>query len=143
LLLTRTTLNLQSFMGAIMAVGVATANAILLVTFAERARREGMNAADAGIEGATSRIRPILMTSAAMVVGMLPMAFGIGEGGDQTSPLGRAVVGGLLAGTAATLFMLPAVFAAVMDNASRQSSSLDPFDDQSRHYAAAAGAEHV
>jgi multidrug efflux pump subunit AcrB len=134
LLVTGTTLNLQSFMGAIMAVGVATANAILMVTFAERARVEGMSARDAGVEGARSRIRPILMTSAAMIAGMIPMALGFGEAGDQTAPLGRAVIGGLAAGTLTTLLILPAVFAVVMGGAGKQSASLDPFDPASpRH----------
>jgi len=131
LLLTGTTLNLQSFMGAIMAVGVAVANAILLVTFAERERRGGMPAADAASEAARSRARPILMTSAAMVAGMLPMALGVGEGGDQTAPLARSVVGGLLASTAATLFVLPAVFALVMGGSEARSASLDPYDPES------------
>src|SRR5205823_11232330 len=82
--ITGTTANLQSFMGAIMAIGVAVANAILLVTFAERARLSGLSARDAAIEGARSRLRPILMTSAAMIAGMFPMALGLGESGDQT-----------------------------------------------------------
>ena len=80
-----------------MAVGVAMANAILLVTFAERAARGGRSAAEAGVEGARHRLRPILMTSCAMIAGMVPMALGLGEGGDQTAPLGRAVIGGLAA----------------------------------------------
>jgi multidrug efflux pump subunit AcrB len=134
LLATRTTLNLQSFMGSIMSVGVATANAILLVTVAERARLGGMSARDAGVAGAESRVRAILMTSFAMIAGMIPMALGLGEGGDQTAPLGRAVIGGLIAATATTLFVLPAVFALVMGGAGRASASLDPFDpDSSRH----------
>jgi multidrug efflux pump subunit AcrB len=135
LLLTRTTLNIQSFMGAIMAVGVAVANAILLVTFAESYRREGMSAVDAGIEGARTRVRPILMTSLAMMAGMTPMALGFGQGGDQTAPLGRAVIGGLLASTLATLTLLPAVFALVMGRASTRSASLSPTDPESRYYA--------
>jgi multidrug efflux pump subunit AcrB len=130
---TGTTLNLQSFMGAIMAVGVATANAILLVTFAERARTGGASAADAGAAGATARARAIIMTSCAMIAGMVPMALGLGEGGDQTAPLGRAVIGGLLAGTLTTLFVLPAVFALAMGRANTASPSLDPFDPASRH----------
>jgi multidrug efflux pump subunit AcrB len=134
LLLTRTTLNVQSFMGAIMAVGVAVANAILLVTFAERHRVEGAAAAEAGVEGARGRVRPILMTSCAMVAGMVPMALGLGEGGDQTAPLGRAVIGGLLASTVATLFVLPAVFALLMGWGRARSASLDPFDPASRHF---------
>lgn len=134
LLLTGSTINLQSFMGAIMAVGVATANAILLVTFAERARVKGRSAREAGVEGAASRLRPILMTSAAMIAGMAPMAIGLGEGGDQTAPLGRAVIGGLLAATITTVLILPAVFALVMGRTPAQSVSLNPFDPNSRHY---------
>ena len=134
LLATGTTLNLQSFMGSIMAVGVATANAILLVTFAERARLGGMTARDAAVEGARTRVRPILMTSCAMIAGMVPMALGLGEGGEQTGPLGRAVVGGLAAGTLTTLLVLPAVFALAMGGAGRASASLDPFDPASPHH---------
>jgi len=128
---TGTTLNIQSFMGAIMAVGVAVANAILLVTFAERSRLEGANARDAAIEGARSRLRPILMTSTAMIAGMVPMALGLGEGGAQTAPLGRAVVGGLAAATVATLLVLPPLFSLVQARAHRRSASLDPTDPQS------------
>jgi multidrug efflux pump subunit AcrB len=126
--LTGTTLNIQSFMGAIMAVGVAVANAILLVTFAERARVAGAAPGAAAVEGAASRLRPILMTSAAMIAGMLPIAIGFGEGGEQTAPLGRAVVGGLAVATLATLLVLPAVFALVQARAGRRSVSLDPDD---------------
>ena len=126
--LSRTTLNLESFMGAIMAIGVAVANAILLVTFAERSRLSGATSLDAAMEGASSRLRPILMTSLAMIVGMLPMAFGIGEGGGQTAPLGRAVIGGLAFSTMATLLVLPGIFALVRAKASRSSPSLDPDD---------------
>jgi multidrug efflux pump subunit AcrB len=131
LALTGTTLNIQSFMGAIMAIGVAVANAILLATFAERSRMAGQTAAVAAVEGAHSRLRPILMTSFAMVAGMLPLAIGFGEGGEQTAPLGRAVVGGLLAATVATLAVLPAVFAIVRGGATRSSASLDPDDTTS------------
>ncbi|HWN39316.1 MAG TPA: efflux RND transporter permease subunit, partial [Gammaproteobacteria bacterium] len=126
--LTGTTLNIQSFMGTIMAVGVAVANAILLVTFAERSRIAGTSAAGAAADGARSRLRPILMTSFAMIAGMLPLAVGFGEGGEQTAPLGRAVVGGLLAATLATLVVLPAIFAAIQAHAHRRSPSLDPDD---------------
>jgi multidrug efflux pump subunit AcrB len=122
------TLNLQSFMGAIMAVGVAVANAILLVTFAERSRLAGKSSGDAALDGAVSRLRPILMTSLAMIAGMLPMAIGFGESGGQTAPLGRAVIGGLAVATLATLLVLPSVFALVRANASRRSPSLDPDD---------------
>ena len=131
LLLTGTTLNLQSFMGAIMAVGVAMANAILLVTFAERARREGKGGVEAAIDGARHRLRPILMTSCAMIAGMVPLALGLGEGGEQTAPLGRAVIGGLVAATITTLLVLPSLFAVVQTWSGRRSPSLDPDDNQS------------
>ena len=136
LLLTGTTLNLQSFMGAIMAVGVAIANAILFVTFAERARLAGESSTDAAVSGVRARVRPILMTSAAMVAGMVPMATGLGAGGDQSAPLARAVIGGLLASTAATLILLPVVFALLMGGAGRAARSLDPFDPASSHHVA-------
>ncbi|MCX6903664.1 MAG: efflux RND transporter permease subunit, partial [Verrucomicrobia bacterium] len=129
--LTGTTLNIQSFMGAIMAVGVAVANAILLITFAERSRLGGASASEAAVEGARSRLRPILMTSLAMIAGMVPMALGLGEGGQQTAPLGRAVVGGLAVATVATLLVLPAIFALVQARAHRRSASLDPSDPAS------------
>jgi len=133
LLLTGSTLNLQSFMGAIMAVGVATANAILLVTFAEKARISGLSALAAAEAGAQARVRPILMTSCAMIAGMLPMALGLGDGGDQSAPLARAVIGGLALATLCTLFILPALFAFIMGRAGTGSASLNPFDPASRH----------
>ena len=129
---TDTTLNLQSFMGAIMAVGVAIANAILLTTFAERARMEGESAAAAAVTGARTRLRPILMTSLAMIAGMLPMAIGFGEGGQQTAPLGRAVIGGLALATLATLLVLPGVFTLLRARASRQAPSMHPDDAPAR-----------
>jgi multidrug efflux pump subunit AcrB len=133
--LTGTTVNLQSFMGSIMAIGVAVANAILLVTFAEQHRRDdGAEAARAAVEGAKGRLRPILMTSCAMTAGMIPMALGLGEGGEQTAPLARAVIGGLVAATIATLTVLPTVFALVQGWAGRESASLDPDDATSAHY---------
>ena len=139
LLATGTTLNIQSFMGAIMAIGVAVANAILLVTFAERHRRSGEgSAAAAAVEGAQRRLRPILMTSGAMLAGMIPMALALGEGGEQTAPLGRAVIGGLVAATVTTLLVLPAVFAAVQARSSTRSASLDPADPESPHFSPAA-----
>jgi multidrug efflux pump subunit AcrB len=131
LLLSGTTLNLQSFMGAIMAIGVAVANAILLITFAEECRCAGNTAMASGIQGAKTRLRPILMTSMAMIAGMIPMALGLGEGGGQTAPLGRAVIGGLLFATAATLLVLPVVFATVQGRANTTSPSLDPDDPNS------------
>ena len=130
LLLTGSTLNVQSFMGAIMAIGVAVANAILLATFAEQYRLEGAAADAAAIRGATSRLRPILMTTFAMIAGMLPVAFGA----EQLAPLGRAVIGGLAASTIATLLVLPALFALVQRRAGVASPSLDPDDVTSRHH---------
>jgi multidrug efflux pump subunit AcrB len=124
--ITGTTVNIQSFMGAIMAVGVAVANAILLVTFAERGRLEGADAPAAAVEAGRSRLRPILMTSLAMIAGMLPMALGLGESGQQTAPLGRAVVGGLLAATLATLLVLPAVYGLIAGKGQFRTASLDP-----------------
>src|SRR3954452_17368234 len=134
--LTRTTLNIQSFMGAIMAIGVAVANAILLVTFAERSRAEGREPWEAALESARSRMRPILMTGLAMVAGMIPMALGLGEGGEQAAPLGRAVIGGLLGATCATLIVLPAIFAPLQTRRARISASLDPDDPQSQYFEA-------
>src|SRR3989440_1885887 len=126
--LTGTTLNMQSFMGAIMAIGVAVANAILLVTFAERSRIGGAAADAAPVDGAQNRPRPILITSLAMIAGMTPMALGLGEGGQQVAPLGRAVIGGLAVATLATLLVLPSVFAIIQGRAHRRSPSLDPDD---------------
>lgn len=134
LLLTGTTLNIQSFMGAIMAVGVAVANAILYGTFAERARLGGLSAQDAAVEGARSRVRPILMTSLAMIAGMLPTALGLGESGEQVAPLGRSVIGGLIVATFATLLLLPAAFAIVQRGGRVRSASLDPEDPDSAYY---------
>jgi multidrug efflux pump subunit AcrB len=136
LYLTGTTLNIQSFIGAIMGLGVAMANAILLVTFAEAARRRELSAAKAAVEGATDRLRPILMTSFAMTAGMIPMALALGEAGAQAAPLGRAVIGGLVAATMATLLVLPAMFALVQGWSGRASVSLDPGDPTSRYFSA-------
>jgi multidrug efflux pump subunit AcrB len=126
--ITGTTLNIESFIGAIMSIGVAVANAILLVTFAERNRIGGAHVLDAAVVGAASRLRPILMTSCAMIAGMLPMAVGLGEAGSQTAPLGRAVIGGLLGATIATLIILPAIFAILQSEHTRRSASLLPAD---------------
>ena len=134
---TGATLNIQSLIGAIMAVGVAMANAILLVTFAESHRREGAPAAQAAVAGAASRLRAILMTSCAMLAGMLPMALALGEAGRQQAPLGRAVVGGLAAATLATLFILPSVFAIIQRRASARSTSFDPNDSASAYFSPA------
>jgi multidrug efflux pump subunit AcrB len=131
LLLTGTTLNLESFMGTIMAIGVAVANAILLVTFAEQSRRNGADPISAARTAAAERLRPVLMTSLAMIAGMIPMALAIGQGSEETAPLGRAVIGGLFAATLATLFLLPTVFGMVQKRASLKSPSLDPEDPDS------------
>jgi multidrug efflux pump subunit AcrB len=126
LLLTGSTLNLQSYMGMIMSTGVSVANAILIVTNGEKLRLEFRDATRASITSAAIRLRPILMTSFAMMAGMVPMASGMGEAGEQTAPLGRAVIGGLFASTLAALFILPLVFAWVQDKTTYQSPSLMP-----------------
>jgi multidrug efflux pump subunit AcrB len=134
LLLTGGTLNLQSYMGIIMSVGVSVANAVLLVTNSETLRLEYKDAGKAARVAGSVRLRPILMTSIAMVVGMLPMASGLGESGEQTAPLGRAVIGGLIASTFAVLLILPVVFASVQATTSVKSVSLDPDDRMSEHF---------
>jgi multidrug efflux pump subunit AcrB len=134
LMITGSTLNLQSYMGMIMSVGVSISNSVLLVTNAEELRQHSGDALKAAREAAGARLRPILMTSVAMVVGMIPMASGIGEAGDQAAPLGRAVIGGLIASTFAALFILPLIFAWVQRKTSTVSVSLDPSDKESTHY---------
>ena len=113
LLLTHTTLNVPSLIGAIMCMGVATANSILIVSFAREQMQEGKNARDAALEAGFTRIRPVIMTALAMIIGMVPLAIGLGEGGEQNAPLGRAVIGGLLFATFATLFFVPVVFSTI------------------------------
>jgi multidrug efflux pump subunit AcrB len=111
LFLTHTTFSIPSLMGAIMSVGVATANSILMVSFAKDHLPEiGYNAYEAALEAGRTRLRPILMTAIAMIIGMLPMSLGVGEGGEQNAPLGRAVIGGLLLATFTTLLFVPTVF---------------------------------
>ncbi len=111
--LTATTLSVPAMMGAIMSLGVATANSVLVVSFARNNLEAGMDPVRAAWESGVSRLRPVLMTAAAMVIGMVPMALGLGEGGEQNAPLGRAVIGGLVMATAATLFFVPVVFSAL------------------------------
>jgi CzcA family heavy metal efflux pump len=123
LLLTHTTLNVPSLTGAIMCVGVATANSILMVSFARERVEEGMPAREAAAAAGHTRMRPVLMTALAMMIGMAPMAMGLGEGGEQNAPLGRAVIGGLLFATIATLFFVPTVFALIHGAGERKSSS--------------------
>jgi multidrug efflux pump subunit AcrB len=136
LLITGKTLNIQSYMGIIMAVGVAVANAILFLTDAENHRRNDP-ASNFTLAGAHNRLRPILMTNLAMIVGMAPMAIGLGRGGDQTAPLGIAVIGGLLFSTISTLIFLPLIYAQMKGNTKYQDLSLDPEDKNSTHYEAA------
>lgn len=126
LLITGSTLNLQSYMGMIMSTGVSVANAILIVTNAEKLRFDYRDSKRAAIVSASVRLRPILMTSFAMIAGMIPMASGMGEAGDQTAPLGRAVIGGLVFSTLAALLILPQAFAVIQRKASLKSISLMP-----------------
>jgi multidrug efflux pump subunit AcrB len=107
---TQTTFSVPALMGAIMSVGVATANSILVVTFANDQMREGHDARRAALAAGATRLRPVLMTALAMILGMLPMSLGLGEGGEQNAPLGRAVIGGLAAATFSTLFFVPVVY---------------------------------
>jgi multidrug efflux pump subunit AcrB len=132
--LTGTTLNIQSFMGAIMAIGIAVANSILLITFAESFRREGKPLMEAAREGSVSRLRAITMTASAMIFGMVPMAIGIGQGLSPSEPLGRAVIGGLILATVATLTVLPSLYAILQQSAPLTSPSLNPLDPASRYY---------
>jgi multidrug efflux pump subunit AcrB len=132
---TRTSLSVQSSIGAIMAVGVAAANAVLLVQAFQQRHGAGLPASTAAAEAAASRLRPILMTSLCMLAGMTPMALGLGEAGAQNAPLGRAVVGGLVAGTAATLLVLPSLLSALYGRRAARSMSLDPTDPASLHFA--------
>lgn len=134
LIATGSTLNLQSYMGIIMSVGVSISNAVLLITNAEELRLKNADASKSAMEAASLRVRPIVMTAMAMVVGMIPMAIGMGEGSEQTSPLGRAVIGGLIASTVAALVILPIAFSWAQAKSTTQSVSLDPEDDQSIHY---------
>src|SRR6184192_1815700 len=108
---TNTTLSVPAMMGAIMSLGVATANSVLVVTFARNNLQQGMEPLNAAWEAGFDRLRPVLMTALAMIIGMIPMALGLGEGGEQNAPLGRAVIGGLLCATVATLVFVPSVFA--------------------------------
>jgi multidrug efflux pump subunit AcrB len=113
LLLTHTTLSVPSLTGMIMCMGVATANSILLVSFARERLSEGLNSTQAAVQAGYVRIRPVLMTAFAMIIGMVPLSLGLGEGGEQNAPLGRAVIGGLIVATFATLYFVPCVFSLV------------------------------
>ena len=134
LLATGSTLNLQSYMGIIMSVGVSVSNGILLVTNAEQIRLTGKSAMESALEATELRLRPIMMTTIAMIAGMIPMASGLGEAGGQTAPLGRAVIGGLIASTFVSLFILPVIFYLIRRKASTNAVSLDPDDVHSVFY---------
>lgn len=136
LFLTGSTLNLQSYMGIIMSLGVSVSNAVLLVNQAEYYRKKlELKPANAARLAASSRLRPVLMTAAAMLAGMLPMAMGLGDGAEQVAPLGRAVIGGLIASTVTILLLVPHFFSSLMSRTSLVSPSLDPDDNESRYYA--------
>jgi multidrug efflux pump subunit AcrB len=113
LFITHTTISVPALTGAIMCMGVATANSILVVSFSKEQLQAGRTAAEAALDAGFTRFRPVLMTALAMIIGMLPMSLGLGEGGEQNAPLGRAVIGGLLFATVATLFFVPVVFSTV------------------------------
>lgn len=126
LFLAKTTISVPALMGAIMCMGVATANSVLVVTFANERQQEYQDSYRAALQAGYTRLRPVLMTAAAMIIGMVPMALGLGEGGEQNAPLGRAVIGGLLLATAATLFFVPTVFMLVRRGKAGQASRVSP-----------------
>ncbi len=131
---TGTTLNIESFMGTIMSVGVSVSNSVMLVTFIAKGWREGLPAPEAAVEGAGERLRPILMTACAMTIGMVPMSLGLESGSKMEAPLGRAVIGGLVMSTFATLLVLPAIFSLIMGSRRHQSPSVHPDDPESQHF---------
>src|SRR4051812_33637381 len=134
LFITGTTLSVPALTGAIMCMGVATANSILLVSFARDREAQGVPPAEAALEGGATRIRPVLMTALAMIIGMIPMALGIGEGAEQNAPLGRAVIGGLIFATLSTLLFVPVVYAGIHERLAqrkaRRSASHHTLDAQ-------------
>lgn len=134
LLLTRTTLNIESFMGSIMCIGVSVANSVMLSTFMGTYWQAGMTPMQAAVQGAKDRLRPVLMTAVAMILGTIPMALALEQGSEMTAPLGRAVIGGLVVSTFATMLIVPAVFVLLMQSARNVSPSVDPDDPASRHY---------
>jgi multidrug efflux pump subunit AcrB len=136
LFVTGTAISVPSLMGATMSIGVATANSILLVSFANDRRREGLGASEAAWLAGVTRLRPVVMTALAMIIGMLPMSLGLGEGGEQNAPLGRAVIGGLLCATLATLFFVPVAFSAL-------SRTRRQIDSPSAPHGALPGPEHA
>ncbi|HET7402413.1 MAG TPA: efflux RND transporter permease subunit, partial [Usitatibacter sp.] len=127
LFITGTTLSVPALTGAIMTMGVATANSILLVSFARDREAAGVAAGRAALEAGATRMRPVLMTALAMIIGMIPMAIGMGDGGEQNAPLGRAVIGGLLFATVSTLLFVPVVYAAVHDALARRAARRESY----------------
>lgn len=134
LFLTHTALNIESFMGTIMCIGVSVSNSVMLVTFIDEHWRGGMPSTQAAIHGAAERLRPILMTACAMTVGMVPMSLALEAGSQMQAPLGRAVIGGLVCSTFATLLIVPAVFKFAIGGKIAASLSVHPDDPESKHY---------
>lgn len=134
LYVTGTSLNIESFMGSIMCLGVSVSNSVMLVTFMNDHWKSGASSVDAAIEGARDRLRPILMTACAMTIGMVPMALALEKGSQMQAPLGRAVIGGLLMSTVATLLVVPSIFALVIGRKVPRSPSIYPDDPESAHY---------
>jgi multidrug efflux pump subunit AcrB len=126
LFLTATNLSVPAMTGAIMTMGVATANSILIVSFARQRMNEGLDPISAARDAGATRIRPVLMTALAMIIGMIPMALGLGEGAEQNAPLGRAVIGGLLFATVSTLFFVPVIFAGIHRRLEQRKNALFP-----------------
>jgi multidrug efflux pump subunit AcrB len=134
LYVTGTTLNIESFMGSIMCIGVSLSNSVMMVSFIARDWHDGKSSFDAAWSGAQERLRPILMTACAMIVGMIPMALAVEHGSEMQAPLGRAVIGGLVVSTFATLFVVPSVFALLIGRRPSISASVHPDDPESQHY---------
>jgi multidrug efflux pump subunit AcrB len=143
LLATGTTLNIESFMGSIMCIGVSVANSVMLSTFMGTNFQAGMTPLQAAVQGARDRLRPVLMTAIAMIMGTVPMALALEEGSEMTAPLGRAVIGGLVVSTFATMLIVPALFVLVMQGAKSSSPSVDPDDPASRHYDGGGREDHA
>jgi predicted RND superfamily exporter protein len=134
LYVTGTTLNIESFMGSIMCLGVSVSNSVMLVTFIDEHWKAGASASESAVIGASDRLRPILMTACAMTIGMVPMALALERGSQMQAPLGRAVIGGLVMSTFATLLIVPSIFALVIGRSVARSPSIYPDDPESPHY---------
>jgi multidrug efflux pump subunit AcrB len=142
LFITNTTLNIESFMGSIMCLGVSVSNSVMLVTFIDEHWKAGKPSTEAAIIGASERLRPILMTACAMTIGMVPMALALERGSQMQAPLGRAVIGGLVMSTFATLLIVPSIFAVVIGKKEAESPSIHPADPNSRYYSPSLFANH-